>query len=177
MTERDSDDEDGQAAESEDFGDDDEIEVPEPEEVMAAEDDDGGDEDPPPVPGDLPTGRSRIAIVLTGAGKETCCKVETSDRSKLNSNVSRLACLFAEWAERHTDLLCRGDVQPPFDTQDGMLNELFSIASSPEKLTKKDMTEFAKRGIIYWDSAYLPVRALCRKNGRRWSCKRVATPT
>ncbi len=174
-TEHDLDDEDGQTAESEGFGDDDEAEVPGPEDVTLTDDD--GDEDPLPVFGDLPTGRSRIAIVVTGAGKETSCKVETSDRSKLNSNVSRLACLFAEWAEQHPDLLCRSDVQPPFDTQDGLLNELLSIASSSEKLTKKDMTEFAQRGVIYWDSAYLPVRALCRTSGRRWSCKRASAPT
>lgn len=175
----DSDDEDGQTAESEELGDGGEAGVQETEDIAAGDDDgnEDGDETTPPDFGSLPTDRSRIAIVVTGSGNMTRCRVETSGRNRLDSNVSRLANLFAKWAELHPDKLFLKDGQPPFETQDGMLNELLSIASSSEKLTKKDMTEFAKRGIIYWDSAYLPVRALCRKNGRRWSCKRVATPT
>jgi hypothetical protein len=187
-TERDSDDEDGQGAESEDFEENDYSGVHEPEGVAAGDeagvqettdvtagDDDGEkDRDEPTLPdtGDLPTDRSRIAIVVTGCGNMTRCRVEMSDRVQLDSNVSRLANLFAKWTEQHPDKLFLKDGRQPFETQDGMLGEILTI-SGASKLTKKDMTDFAKRGVIYWDSAYLPVRALCRRNGLQWSCKGV----
>jgi len=178
-----ADDDDGETTEPQDYWGDGASVRREPEDVT------GGDEDGDIVPalGELPIERSRIAIVVTGAGNGTRCRVETADRSRIDSNVFQLACLFADLAERQPDLLCRRDGQPPFATQKELIQELLAnlLKDTVESEAKenevaqweKPMTELAQRGIIYWDSAYLPVRMLCGKKLRRWSCKRVNPST
>jgi hypothetical protein len=124
-------------------------------------------------PKDEMTENSNISLVITCSGNKMRCHVEAANRSMIDSNVFMLTGCFAEWVNNsHSDILQRKFNRPLFKTQKELLDILTKISGKNKAMKKKVMSEFAKRAVLYWEDAYLPVRALFENSGHLWACKR-----